>query len=76
MKDKTVEKKPNIFVRMGRRIRQGFKEIVSELKKVTWPKTPQVAANTGVVFVVVLFFLVTIGIFDFLLSLVLNALTG
>ncbi|MGI6702401.1 MAG: preprotein translocase subunit SecE [Christensenellales bacterium] len=65
-------KKPNIFIRIGK----GFKEIVSELKKVTWPKSKQVASNTGVVVVVVLFFLVTIGLFDFLLSLLLNALTG
>ena len=33
MKGKTAVKKPNIFVRMGRKI----KEVFSELKKVTWP---------------------------------------
>lgn len=72
MKEKTTQKKPNIF----QRIAKGFKEIVSELKKVTWPKGPQVVASTSVVLVVVLFFLVTIGAFDFLLSFLLNLLTG
>ena len=72
MKEKSTQKKPNIFQRMAK----GFKEIISELKKVTWPKAPQVLSNTGVVLVVVLFFLVSIGVFDFLLSLLLNLLTG
>ena len=30
---KTATKKPNIFKRMGK----GMKEIISELKKVSWP---------------------------------------
>jgi preprotein translocase subunit SecE len=76
MKEKSTQKKPNVFVRFFGKISKGFKEIVSELKKVTWPKASQVASNTGVVLVVVLFFLLTIGIFDFLLSLLLNLLTG
>lgn len=58
------EKKPNLFKRMG----SGIKEIVSELKKVTWPTFGKVMAETGIVLVVVLFFLLVILGFDSLLS--------
>lgn len=53
-------KKPNIFVRLGRKI----KEVFSELKKVTWPTFPTVVRQTGVVLVVVAFFLVFIFLID------------
>ncbi|MCL1900959.1 MAG: preprotein translocase subunit SecE [Firmicutes bacterium] len=49
-------KKPNIFVRLGRKI----KEVFAELKKVTWPTFGKTVAQTGIVLVVVLFFLVII----------------
>jgi len=57
-------KKPNIFVRFGKKT----KEIFSELKKVTWPTFPTVLKQTGVVIAVVLFFLVLIFAFDSILS--------
>lgn len=58
------EKKPNLFKRMG----SGIKEIISELKKVTWPTFGKVMAETGIVLVVVVFFLLVILGFDSLLS--------
>ena len=61
---KTATKKENIFRRMGK----GIKEIVSELKKVSWPTFAKVMAETGIVLVVVLFFLLVILGFDSLLS--------
>lgn len=72
MSAKAGEKKPNIFKRMGRKI----KEVFSELKKVTWPSFGKVVKTTGVVIAVVLFFLVGIGIADFGLSWLLRLLTG
>ena len=45
---KETEKKPNVFVRMGRKI----KEVFSELKRVTWPSFGKVVKATGVVLVV------------------------
>ncbi len=53
---KEKEKKPNIFVRMGRKLKETF----SELKRVTWPTFPKVLKATGVVLVVVLVFLVVV----------------
>ena len=61
---KTATKKPNIFRRMGK----GIKEIISELKKVTWPTFAKVMAETGIVLVVVLFFLLVILGFDSLFT--------
>ena len=53
-------KKPNIFKRMGAKI----KDIFSELKKVSWPTFAKILKQTGVVIVVVLIFLVVITAFD------------
>ena len=61
---KSATKKPNIFKRMGK----GIKEIVSELKKVSWPTFGKVMAETGIVLVVVVFFLLIILGFDSLLT--------
>ncbi len=49
-------KKPNIFVRMGRRLKETF----SELKRVTWPTVPKALKATGVVLVIVLAFTVIV----------------
>ena len=65
------EKKPNIFKRIGK----GFKGIISELKKVTWPKGKEVAKSTAIVLVVVvLFFVVLFGI-DYVLAGLLSLIT-
>ena len=67
---KTATKKENIFRRMGK----GIKEIISELKKVTWPTFAKVIAETGIVLVVVLFFFLIILGFDSLLTLLYGLL--
>jgi len=67
---KTATKKPNIFKRMGK----GIKEIISELKKVSWPTFAKVMAETGIVLAVVVFFLLVILGIDSLLGLIFNAL--
>ncbi len=60
--------KPNIFKRMWK----GIKGIISELKKVTWPRGKDVAKSTAVVLVVVVaFFIVLFGI-DYVLAGILN----
>lgn len=56
MANKNEAKKPNIFVRMGRKLKETF----SELKRVTWPTFPKVVKSTCVVLVVVLVFLVVV----------------
>ena len=72
MKAKTAAKKPNIFVRTGRKI----KEVFSELKKVTWPSFGKVVKSTGVVITVVVIFLVVFTAINFGLSSLLELITG
>lgn len=69
---KETEKKPNVFVRMGRKI----KEVFSELKRVTWPSFGKVVKATGVVLVVVLIFTVIITGINFGLQKLLELLTN
>ncbi len=76
--DKPVKKnnKPNFFVRMGRWFKTKFSGMVSELKKVTWPKFSKVLKQTGVVIAVVLFFLVIVTAIDFGLTELLRVVAG
>ncbi len=72
VKKKNANKKPNIFVRFGRKM----KEVFSELKKVSWPTFGKVVKNTGIVLVVVLVFLVVITLIDSGLSALINLIPG
>lgn len=72
MKAKSAEKKPNVFVRMGRKL----KEVFSELKKVTWPTFGKVVKATGVVIAVVVIFLVVFGAINFGLGELLKLITS
>lgn len=60
-KAKKKNGKPNIFKRLGAKI----KDVFSELKKVSWPTFPKVVKKTCVVLVVVIAFLVVITAFDY-----------
>lgn len=65
-------KKPNIFVRMGKRLKETF----SELKRVTWPTFPKVVKATCVVLVVVLVFTVIVSAINFGLQQLLDVITS
>ena len=69
---KNAAKKPNIFKRMGRKI----KEIFSERKKVTWPTFGTTLKQLGVVIAVVLVFLVLITGVDSLLGWLVSLVTA
>ena len=69
-KDST--KKPNVFVRMGRKLKETF----SELKRVTWPTFPKVVRGTSVVLVVVLVFTVVITGINYGLNALLDVITS
>lgn len=75
-KEKTKREKkdgrPNIFVRMGR----GIRDIGLELKKVRWPSFGVAVAKTGVVLgIVVVFSLLVFGV-DMGLGALYDLLTG
>ena len=61
-----TNKKPNFFVRTGRRIAKWFREMKSELKKVVWPTGKQLLNNTLVVLVAVVIVGVILFAFDWL----------
>ena len=63
-------KKPNVFRRLG----SFFVKSWSELKKVSWPSFKTVLKNTGIVLLVVLFFAVVIGVFDYAIVWLLSLL--
>ena len=68
---KTKNNKPNIFRRMGAKI----KEVFSELKRVTWPSFPTALKTTGVVLVIVFIFLVVVTGVDFGLAALLELIS-
>ncbi len=65
-------KKPNIFVRIGRKL----KEVFSEIKKVSWPSFGKVVKQTGIVLSVVAIFMVVIMLIDLGLGELLTLLTS
>lgn len=65
-------KKPNIFVRMGRKLKETF----SELKRVTWPTFPKVVKATCVVLVVVIVFTVIVTAINYGLQELLTLITN
>lgn len=69
-KSVNTEKKPNIFKRMAK----GIKGVISELKKVTWPKGKEVGKNTAVVLTVVVLFFVILFAIDYVLGGIFNVL--
>lgn len=71
-KDKNKDKKPNIFVRMGRKLKETF----GELKRVTWPTFGQAVKATGVVLVIVLIFMVLVTGVNYGLSELLKLMTS
>ena len=71
-KDAAKQKKGNIFVRMGRKIKETF----SELKRVTWPSFGKALKATGVVLVVVLVFTVVFTGINYGLSELLDLMTS
>jgi len=72
MSQKTQEKRPNIFKRIGAWLGRSW----SEFKKVTWPSFDTVMKNLGVVCVIVGLFLVVITAMDTGLVKLLELLTG
>ena len=69
-----TNKKPNFFVRTGKRFSKCFREMKSELKKVVWPSGKQLLNNTIIVLVAVLIVGVIVCLFDFVAGLGIDLL--
>ena len=59
-----ANKKPNFFVRTGKKFAKWFREMKSELKKVVWPSGKQLVNNTLVVLAAVLIVGIIVCLFD------------
>ena len=71
-KNDNKDKKPNIFVRMGRKLKETF----SELKRVSLPSFPKVVKATCLVLVVVVVFDVVITAINYGLQELLSLITN
>ena len=67
-KSKKKPKKEFFLKRFGRWLGRKIRDLISELKKVTWPSFPKVVKQTGVVIGVVVFFLLIVFAIDLGLS--------
>ena len=67
-------KKENWFVRTWGKVAKYFRELRSELKKVTWPSVQTVLKNTLVVAGCVIAVGIFIWLFDFVAQVGINAL--
>ena len=61
-------KKPGFFARA----KKYFKDLKSEIKKVVWPSKKQIINNTGVVIAFLIISAVIIGVFDFVINMVVG----
>lgn len=67
---KAKDKKPGFF----ERVKRWFREMKSELKKVSWPSAKSTMKNVGIVIVCVIIVGLAIGVFDVLVKAVVDAL--
>lgn len=64
------DKKPNIFVRFG----HYCKDVVSELKRVTWPTGKELAVSTRDVIIFIIAMAILVGLLDLLFGSLMNLL--
>ncbi|MDD3242178.1 MAG: preprotein translocase subunit SecE [Eubacteriales bacterium] len=75
-KQKKKKKGPNKFIGFFKKIGQYFREVVGELKKVTWPSRKDFLTYSLAVFVFVVIMMVIVFAMDTGLTTLLNKLLG
>ena len=73
---KPAEKKPNIFVRIGKKLAKICKDTVGELKKVVWTSKSEVWKSFELVIATVVGISVIILIIDSASSFIINTIAG
>jgi preprotein translocase subunit SecE len=61
---------------MIKKIRTFFKEVRSELKKVSWPKKDELIRSTSVVIIMILLTAVIVGVLDYIFYTLILASLG
>ena len=75
-KNKPIETKPNIFVRIGRKIKKFCKDVVGEMKKVVWTSKEDLKKSTKLVLVTVVAIGLAIAVVDLVCSSIINSIAG
>ena len=73
---KKVDKKPNIFVRMWKKLCKLCKDVVGEMKKVVWTPKNELRKSTKIVLVAVVAVSIAIVSVDTVCSWLINSLAG
>ena len=73
---KKVDKKPNFFVRVWKRLVKLCKDVAGEMKKVVWTPKDELKKSTKLVLVTVVAIGAAIAIVDFCFSFVINSIAG
>ena len=73
---KSADKKPNIFVRFGKKVAKICKDTVGELKKVVWTSKSEVWKSFQLVIATVVAVSIAIAVIDYVSSLVINTIAG
>jgi preprotein translocase SecE subunit len=70
------EKKPNVFVRIGKWFAKLTKDVIGEMKKVVWTPKDELKKSTKLVLVTVLAVGLSIAVVDTAFSSVINLIAG
>ena len=73
---KSEDKKPNIFVRFGKKIAKICKDTVGELKKVVWTSKSEVWKSFKLVIATVVAISIIIAVVDFASSFIINSIAS
>ena len=73
---KSQDKKPNIFVRLGKKIKKLCRDLGSEMKKVVWLSKSETKKSSVLVIVTVIAIAAAIGVVDTAFSTVINFIAG
>ena len=73
---KKVEKRPNFFVRIWKRLVKLCKDVAGEMKKVVWTPKDELKKSTKLVLVTVVAIGLAIAVVDFCFSWIINSIAG
>ena len=74
--DKKSGKKPNFFVRVGKKIAKLFKDVVGEMKKVVWTPKGELKKSSKIVLATVVAVGIAIAIVDTSFSWIINSIAS
>ena len=74
--EKKADKKPNIFVRLWKKLCKLCKDVVGEMKKVVWTPKDELTKSTKLVLVTVVAIALCIAVVDTFFSWAINSFAG